>query len=397
MNTKLKRNLSNTLVTSLVAISLLALPTSANAAVHDASGGTVIIADSSDLTQSFSATVESHFSDGSFTDWQCWSTSPFVLISMAVGGVNTTTGGNGYYPQLTASISWSNQSVAITSVGQENMENRKTRWQFRVTDQNFIDSFDSGDAIELSLSGSDTATPRLSAVPDSGGMISNYSNHFVTSFSGLVLTNVNNKNSTSGCVQQAANNPAPPPSSQGSPSPAKYSGPEFSGLSGMGIMTGTTGKLEGERLDQISSIEIGGEAATFTATSATELELSLPTGLAPGLYDLVINSSAGKLTHMNAIQVREPKKSFSITTRSTGKISNDQYIEHSLIASMQIPELNKARCVVNANSIAMARAMANRLCAVVKASNPNIETTIVETRSTVKGDAVYARVSYGWN
>ena len=188
-----------------------------------------------------------------------------------------------------------------------------------------------------------------------------------------------------------------PPSSQDTPTPAKYSGPEFSGLSGMGIMTGSTGKLEGKRLNEISSIEIGGKAATFTATSTTELSLSLPEGLAPGLYDLVINSSAGKLTHISAIQVREPKKSFSITTRSTGKISNDQYIEHSLIAAMQIPELNKARCVVNANSIAMARAMANRLCAVVKASNPNIETTIVETRSTVKGDAVYARVSYGWN
>jgi hypothetical protein len=181
------------------------------------------------------------------------------------------------------------------------------------------------------------------------------------------------------------------------PAPAKYSGPEFSALSGMGIMTGSTGKLEGKRLNEISSIEIGGKAATFTATSDEELELALPAGLAPGLYDLVINSSAGKLTHMNAIQVREPKKSFSITTRSTGKISNDQYIEHSLIAAMQIPELNKARCVVNANSIAMARAMANRLCAVVKASNPNIETTIVEPRSTVKGDAVFARVSYGWN
>jgi hypothetical protein len=182
-----------------------------------------------------------------------------------------------------------------------------------------------------------------------------------------------------------------------SPTPVKYSGPEFSGLSGMGIMTGSTGKLEGKRLNEISSIEIGGKAATFTATSATELSLSLPAGLAPGLYDLVINSPAGKLTHINAIQVRAPKQSFSIMTRSKGKISEQQYLEHSLIASMQIPELNKARCVVNASSMAMARAMADRLCAIVKASNPNIETTVVEPRSSVKGDAVFARVSYGWN
>jgi hypothetical protein len=185
--------------------------------------------------------------------------------------------------------------------------------------------------------------------------------------------------------------------SANTPAPARYSGPEFSGLSGMGIMTGNTGKLEGKRLNEISAIEIGGKAAPFTVTSTTELELSLPEGLTPGLYDLVINSSAGKLTHINAIQVRAPRQSFSVTTRSNLRISNDHYLEHSLIAAMQIPELNKARCVVNANSIAMARAMANRLCAVVKASNPNIETTIVEPRSTVKGDAVFARVTYGWN
>lgn len=181
------------------------------------------------------------------------------------------------------------------------------------------------------------------------------------------------------------------------PTPAKYSGPEFSGLSGMGIMNGSTGKLEGKRLDEISSIEIGGKAATFTATSATELSLSLPAGLAPGLYDLVINSSAGKLTHINAIQVREPKRSFSITSRSNKKISEEQYLEHSIIASMQAPELNKARCVVNASSEAMAKAMATRLCALVKASNPNIETTVVVARSTVKNDTVFARVTYGWN
>lgn len=195
----------------------------------------------------------------------------------------------------------------------------------------------------------------------------------------------------------SSNADGPGGSSAATPTPAKYSGPEFSGLAGMGIMTGSTGKLAGKRLDQISSIEIGGNAATFTATSATELELSLPAGLAPGLYDLVINSSAGKLTHINAIQVREPKQSFSITTRSTGKISEEQYLEHSLIAGMQAPELNKARCIVNASTQAMAEAMAKRLCAIVKASKPNIETTVVVPRSTVRNDTVFARVIYGWN
>lgn len=190
---------------------------------------------------------------------------------------------------------------------------------------------------------------------------------------------------------------APSGQDASAPAPAKYAGPEFAGLSGMGIMTGNTGKLEGKRLNEISSIEIGGKAAPFTVTSATELELSLPEGLTPGLYDLVINSSAGKLTHINAIQVRAPRQSFSVTTRSNLRISNDHYLEHSLIASMQTPELTRARCIVNASSIASARAQAERLCAIVKASNPNIETTIIEPRSDVRNDSVYARVVYGWN
>ena len=179
--------------------------------------------------------------------------------------------------------------------------------------------------------------------------------------------------------------------------PVKYSGPELSPISGYEVFAGASAELQGKRLNEISSIEIGGKAATFTATSATELSLAVPADLAPGLYDLVINSSAGKLTHINAIQVREPRKSFSITTRSTGKISESQYQEHALISAMQIPELNKARCIVNASSIAMAKAMANRLCALVKAANPYIQTTVVVPRSTVMNDTVYARVIYGWN
>lgn len=178
--------------------------------------------------------------------------------------------------------------------------------------------------------------------------------------------------------------------------PAKYSGPEFSGLSGKGIMTGSASRLEGKNLDEISSITIDGKPAIFKLDGDKALDLTLPEDLAPGTYDLVINSSAGKLTHINAIRVREPLKSFSITSRSVGKISEEQYQEHALISAMQVPELNKARCVVNASSLAMAGAQAQRLCALVKAANPNIETTVVEARSTIKNDAVFARVSYGW-
>ena len=180
------------------------------------------------------------------------------------------------------------------------------------------------------------------------------------------------------------------------PAPAKYSGPEFSGLSSMGVMTGSSPKLEGKRLNEISSIEIGGKAATFTSTE-TELKLDVPKDLAPGLYDLVINSSAGKLTHRSAIRVLGPLKSFSATTRSEGKISIFHYLEHSLIASRQAPQLNKARCVVNASSKEAATQMAESLCARVRAANPNIETVVVEARSTVKNNSVFARVIYGWN
>jgi hypothetical protein len=179
--------------------------------------------------------------------------------------------------------------------------------------------------------------------------------------------------------------------------PAKYSGPEFSSLSLKPVMHDSSTTLTGKRLTQVSSIEIGGKAATFTATSDTELTLTPAADLAPGTYDLVINSAAGKLTHMNAVRIQPALRSFSVTTRAENRITEEQYQEHSLIASMQQSELTKARCIVNGPNLAQAKAQAERLCALVKAANPNIETTVVEARSTVRNSAVFARVTYGWN
>jgi hypothetical protein len=185
-------------------------------------------------------------------------------------------------------------------------------------------------------------------------------------------------------------------SNESTPAPAKYSGPEFSGLSAKPVAVGSSSVLEGKRLNEVSSITIGGKSATFTAT-ATELKLDVPKDLAPGLYDLVINSSAGKLTQINAVRVQGPRTALSVTTVSEGRISSEQLHEHALIAAMQQPELTKARCIVNGPNLAQAKAQAERLCALVKASNKNIETTVVESRSTVKNNSVFARVIYGWN
>ena len=194
------------------------------------------------------------------------------------------------------------------------------------------------------------------------------------------------------CSQQP---PAQNPSSN--LTSAKYAGPEFSSLSLKPVMHGTSTTLTGKRLSQVSSIEIGGKAATFTSVSDTELSLTPAADLAPGTYDLVINSAAGKLSHMNAVRIQPALRSFSVTTRAENRITEEQYQEHSLIASMQQTELTKARCIVNGPNLAQAKAQAERLCALVKAANPNIETTVIDPRSTVKNNTVFARVTYGWN
>lgn len=181
------------------------------------------------------------------------------------------------------------------------------------------------------------------------------------------------------------------------PAPAKYAGPEFSGLSVKPVAAGSSSVLEGKRLNEVSSITIGGKSATFTATSATELKLEVPKDLAPGTYDLVISSAAGKLTHMNAVRVQAPRRSLSVTTVAEGRVTQDQFAEHALIASMQQRDLTRVRCIVNGPNLEAARAQAEQLCASVRSANRHIETSIVEPRSTVKDNKVYSRVIFGWN
>ncbi len=193
-----------------------------------------------------------------------------------------------------------------------------------------------------------------------------------------------------------------PPQAQGSGSqrpnvaaPIKYSCPEFSGLSLKPVLNGTGTTLEGRKLDQISSITIDGKAAKLSNASDKSLTLELPAGLRPGVYDLVVNTANhGRLTHMNAIRIREELPPTSLTIRGSGVLSGEEFKKLTAFSRTQNPDMNTVTCIVNSNSEGKSFMQARALCDRIAANNLNVKTTMFEARSTVEGSAIFARVVF---
>ena len=179
------------------------------------------------------------------------------------------------------------------------------------------------------------------------------------------------------------------------PAPVKYSGPEFSGLSLKPALAGSSATLEGRKLDQISSVTIGGKAAVLSNATDKSVNIGLPAGLAPGVYDLVVTTANhGKLTHMNAIRIREELPATSLTIKGTGVLSGEEFKKLTAFARTQNPDMNTVTCIVNSGSEGKSFTQARALCDRIAAANLNIKTTQFETRSTVKSSAVFARVVF---
>ena len=177
--------------------------------------------------------------------------------------------------------------------------------------------------------------------------------------------------------------------------PVKYSGPEFSGLSLKPALAGSSATLEGRKLDQIASVTIGGKAAKLSDATDKSVNIGLPAGLAPGVYDLVVTTvSHGKLTHMNAIRIREELPETSLTIKGSGVLSGEEFKRLTAFSRTQNPDMNTATCIVNSNSEGKSFTQARALCDRIAASNLNIKTTMFENRSTVQGSAIFARVVF---
>jgi hypothetical protein len=177
--------------------------------------------------------------------------------------------------------------------------------------------------------------------------------------------------------------------------PIKYSGPEFSSLSLKPVLNGSGTTLEGRKLDQISSITIDGKAAKLSDATDKSLKLELPAGLKPGVYDLVVNTAShGKLTHMNAIRIREVMPDTSLTIKGSGVLSGEEFKKLTAFSRTQNPDMNTVTCIVNSGSEGKSFMQARALCDRISATNLNIKNTKFEARSTVEGSAIFARVVF---
>ncbi len=177
--------------------------------------------------------------------------------------------------------------------------------------------------------------------------------------------------------------------------PIKYSGPEFSSLFEKPVLSGSETTLEGRKLDQITSITIDGKAAKHSSATDKSLTLELPEGLKPGVYDLVVNTAShGRLTHMNAIRIREELPPTSLTIKGSGVLSGEEFKKLTAFSRAQNPDMNTVTCIVNSNSEGKSFMQARALCDRIAANNLNVKTTMFEARSTVEGSAIFARVVF---
>ena len=180
-----------------------------------------------------------------------------------------------------------------------------------------------------------------------------------------------------------------------SPVTLKYSGPEFLDLHAKPFVDGSRATLMGRKLDFIDSISLAGRQAVLLEVSSSSIKIQLPTGLNVGLHHIVaISSDHGKLTHMNAIRIREELPATSLTIKGTGVLSGEEFKKLTAFSRTQNPDMNTVTCIVNSNSEGKSFMQARALCDRIAANNLNIKTTMFETRSTVEGSAIFARVVF---
>ena len=103
-----------------------------------------------------------------------------------------------------------------------------------------------------------------------------------------------------GCV---APTPTPTPTPAPAPAPVPYSGPLPTNYSDRTPAIGDEVTISGLRLDRVTSCTIDGIDVQISNQSADSFTIAVPAGLEPGLKDLEIYRTSGKLTAQGAFTV----------------------------------------------------------------------------------------------
>jgi hypothetical protein len=178
------------------------------------------------------------------------------------------------------------------------------------------------------------------------------------------------------------------------PAVAKYEGPEILAVDTFRpIVAGGKLTFTGKNLSAVTSATIGAKAASLSFDATSGLSIGTPEGLAPGKYDLVMQSSYGKLTHINAVTIKAPTPTVNIGFRS-----DDAYLDEKqvldLVAFNQTlnPDYEKVRCIVNSSDPKVAKRIADLVCAqVARGEARNVE-VIKDIRNTYPGAGFWVRV-----
>ncbi len=185
-----------------------------------------------------------------------------------------------------------------------------------------------------------------------------------------------------------------PQSSVTKPVPSKYEGPEILAVDTFRpIVAGGKLTFTGKNLSAVTSATIGAKPASLSFDAATGLSIGTPAGLAPGKYDLIMESSYGKLTHINAVTIKAPTPTVTIGFRSDDAYLDEQQVLDLVAFNQKLnSDYEKVRCIVNSADPKVAKRIADLVCAhVARGEARNVE-VIKELRDTYPGEGFWVRV-----
>lgn len=176
--------------------------------------------------------------------------------------------------------------------------------------------------------------------------------------------------------------------------PSQYLWPEITWpQSARPITAGNSLSFVGKRLDAIMATSIGSLPATISSNSASTLTVTTPTSLAPGTYDLTMQTPFGTITKINAVRIKVPTQPRILTFKSSAMHLNEQNAQdlatfHESLNS----DYEKVRCIVNSADQKTAQKIARLTCMqIARGELRNVE-VIQESRNSFSGRGFWVRI-----